>query len=175
MKNLSLAIFICVCACISFIANSQEPQTAHTLKLSQVENQQKSSINEMDWLSGSWISIDEKQMSEEIWSHPASDSMMGMFRFISDNSVIFYELCQIVEANNSLILKLKHFNADLTGWETKDQTVDFPLIKIENQTAYFSGLTYQRIANNLNVWVAMKQKDGSFKEAEFKFVLKAPI
>lgn len=170
MKSLSLYILIFVG--LSFHANSQEPQTPHTLKLSQVENQQKATIKDMAWLSGSWISKNDNKMAEEIWSFPASKNMMGMFRFIADDNVIFYELCQIVESNKSLTLKLKHFNADLTGWETKDQTINFLLIKIENKTAYFSGLTYQRIGDSLNVWVAMEQKDETFKEAEFKFKLK---
>ena len=39
----------------------------------------------------------------------------------------FYEICTIVEENNSLVLKLKHLNRDLTGSEEKDEVRAFPL------------------------------------------------
>lgn len=39
---------------------------------------------------------------------------------------MFSEYMQIAPDGDSLIVRLKHFNADLTGWEEKDKTVNFP-------------------------------------------------
>jgi hypothetical protein len=49
-----------------------------------------------------------------------------MYRLVRDRKPIFYELLTIVEENGSLMLRLKHFN--LTGWEDKLKTIDFPLV-----------------------------------------------
>ena len=40
-----------------------------------------------------------------------------------------------------MVLRLKHFNADLTGWEEKDDMVTFRLLGLEPCAAYFHGLT----------------------------------
>ena len=47
----------------------------------------------------------------------------------------------LAEENGSLALKLKHFNADLTGWEAKDDMLTFRLVAIEPCAAYFNALT----------------------------------
>ena len=69
---------------------------------------------------------------------------MCAFKLVKDNKVQFYEICTISEENGSLMLRIKHFNPDLKGWEEKDETVDFPLVKVDGQIAYFSGMTFQR-------------------------------
>jgi hypothetical protein len=71
---------------------------------------------------------------------------MGMFRQTSaEGGLRFYEFYSIQENAGSLVLKVKHFNPDLTGWEEKNDTVDFQLVAIEGTTAYFDGLTFARI------------------------------
>ena len=67
-------------------------------------------------------------------------------------------------------LKLKHFDQHLVGWESKDKSVNFPLLKVGKNTAWFGGLTYQlQDDGSLKAWVAMKKKDGTFREAEIHF------
>ena len=38
-------------------------------------------------------------------------------------------------------MQLKHFGSDFKGWEEKDETVDFKLVKIEKYAVYFDGMT----------------------------------
>jgi hypothetical protein len=107
---------------------------------------------------------------EEVWSKPKAGTMMGMFRLIRENNTAFFEILTIVDEDSTLILRLKHFHPNLNGWEEKDETVDFPLVKIEGQTAYFSGMTFQRKSEDeLIIYLAFKQKDGSFREGEFHY------
>jgi hypothetical protein len=56
---------------------------------------------------------------------------------------------------------LKHFNRDLSPWEDKDRWLEFRLVKIDGQTAYFNGLTYHRDGDALIVKLAMRTRDGS--------------
>jgi len=48
---------------------------------------------------------------------------------VVDGKVDFYEIGPIIEKDNSLLLQLKHFGADLKSWEKKDETQDFELVK----------------------------------------------
>ena len=122
------------------------------------------------WLEGHWSGEALGGIAEEIWSPAKAHTMMGVFRFIDGDSIGFYEIFIISEENGSLVLRLKHFNADLTGWEEKDEMVTFPLVELGPEVAYFDGLTYRRVAENkLQVFVKMKSGEGATEELGFHY------
>lgn len=121
-------------------------------------------------MEGYWKGEGLGGMCDEMWTPAASGSMLGTFRLMKDDKLQFSEFFMLVEEDGSLVLKLKHFDPQLNGWEAKDKFVRFPLIKVEGQTAFFSGLTYQLDEDDvLRVFVAIKQKDGSQKEGKFTY------
>ena len=172
MKTIRLIVLFLITIALSIKSHSQVKHTENTLKLVLAKNQQKTTIESLKWLAGSWSGVGFGAQCEEVWNLPKANAMMGMFQMFKDGKILIYEFIQIVEENGSLVLKLKHFNADFSGWEEKDNTVDFPLIRIEGTTAWFDGLTYQRQGNELKSWVAIKQKDDTLKEGEFTFKVK---
>jgi hypothetical protein len=126
----------------------------------------------MKQLSGTWRGEGLGGTIEEIYSQPQNGAMMGMFRFIEKDKTVFYEFITVLEENGTLIVRLKHFNCDLKGWEEKDQTVDFRFVKKEKNRMYFEGQTFEFIGKNaLNIYVAIRQNDGSVKEEVFRYKL----
>ncbi len=124
----------------------------------------------ISWLSGNWKGKAMGGTTEENWSQPSGDSMMASFKLIKDGKVLFYEIEIIREVGSTLILQLKHFNNDLKGWETKDETVDFPLKEITATKIIFEGMTFEKIGDNeMNVYVDMHQKDGSTEVLKFNY------
>ena len=106
-------------------------------------------------------------LTEEIWSPPLGDSMMFVFRLINDNKVQFYEVGGIRQVNETLLMQLKHFHGDFKGWEEKDKTIDFKLVKIEDDKVYFEGLTFEKISDNeMNVYVVIDEKEGKIQEVK---------
>lgn len=102
-------------------------------------------IGEAAFLTGHWIGQGLGACAEEIMSPPAGGQIMGMFRLMKpEGGLRFYEFYTIAEEAGSLVLKIRHFDPDLTGWEERDETVNFPLVGIEGTTAYFDGLTFSR-------------------------------
>ena len=96
--------------------------------------------------------------------------MMATFKLINNGKVSFYEIEIIREVENTLMLQLKHFNNDLTGWEDKDETVDFPLKKITSHRVEFEGMVFEKVNNNeMNVFVEIKKKDGSTETMKFNY------
>ena len=117
-------------------------------------------IENVAWIAGNWKGEAFGGQTEEIWSEPSAGSMMATFKLINDGKVTFYEIEIIREIENSLVLQLKHFANDLKGWETKDETVDFPLIEITENKVVFEGMTFEKISDNeMNVYVDIKEKD----------------
>lgn len=120
-------------------------------------------IEDLDWIEGSWSGEAFGGQTEEVWTAPSSGSIMGMFKLISEGEISFYELMTISEMNNSLIMRIKHFNHDLKGWEEKDEVVEFPLVEIKKNAVYFDGLTFKKMSDKqMNVYVNIEGEEVEF-------------
>lgn len=146
-------------------------RTPNTLAASADVPSAKATIADMAWFAGRWTGNGLGGVTEETWSAPAGSAMMGMFRLAKEGKVVFYEFLTLVEEEGSLALKLKHFNPDLTGWEEKADSVKFRLLHIAPGLAQFSGLTFKRVGENtLEVFLAIRDRDGTVREEAFKMV-----
>jgi len=137
----------------------------------------KASIDSLAWLAGHWSGTGiGGHPAFETYSPPGGGTIVGHFAQLeSDGSIAFSEYVHIDETNGSLVYRLKHFNRDLTGWETKDEVVSFPLIAIEGDAAYFDGLTIRREGETgLVTAVTIKRKDGSMAELVFRYEKTGP-
>ncbi|NND50778.1 MAG: hypothetical protein HKN54_00130 [Flavobacteriaceae bacterium] len=127
-------------------------------------------LENIAWITGNWKGEALGGIVEENWSAANGDSMMATFRLIQNDKVVFYEIEIIREVDDTLILQLKHFNNDLKGWETKDETVEFPLKEITLNKVVFHGMTFERISDNeMTVYVDMKQDDGKTEVLKFNY------
>lgn len=163
-KLLPLIVIICF-FCIDL-------KSQNTIELSEGQFSPPATISEVAWIAGHWRGEAFDGTTEEIWSPPLGNSMMCVFRLIREGKVGFYEIVTITEENNSLMLRLKHFHHDLKGWEEKDETVDFPLVKIENHKAFFEGFTFEKISEEeLNIYVMVNNKNGEAQEMKFPYRL----
>lgn len=130
-------------------------------------------IDQMSWVSGDWEGEALGGQVEESWSAPSAGTMMCSFRSIKDNQVQFYEFVVLKEESESLVIKIKHFSRDLVGWEEKDKTVDFRLISLEENLAYFDGFTFERIdENHMNIYVLFDQKEDKLVVGKFAYTRK---
>jgi hypothetical protein len=86
---------------------------------------------------------------------------------VVEGSVSFYELMTISEVGSTLLLRIKHFDRELRGWEEKDKSVEFKLVRVTPGKVYFDGLTFEKISENeINVYVNLDDKE---KKSEQKF------
>lgn len=159
---------------LSLTAFAQEKQTEHTLRLSAGQQSPPATLAEMNWLVGHWTGNAFGGLSEEIWSQPQNGAMMGMFRQINNGKTVFYELMTLVEENGSILMRLKHFNPNLTGWEEKDKTVDFKFVGKKDGVIHFEGMAFRPEGkpegkDAVTIYVAMRQKDGSVHEEAFRY------
>jgi Domain of unknown function (DUF6265) len=82
-------------------------------------------VADLGWFAGAWEGELDGGRIEEHWSAPAGTNVMGMFRYVKDGKVVFYELMAIDQEAEGPALRIKHFYGDLTGWEEKAEVVDF--------------------------------------------------
>ncbi len=147
--------------------------TAHaeeTRLLAPGQSSPKATIADAAWVAGRWVGAGFGASVEETMSPPEGNAMVGHFRMSDKDGPSFYELVQIREEKGSLVYRVKHFNPDLTGWEEKDKTVDFPLVALTADALYFDGLTILRTGpDTLTHWLRYKTKDGETKETQLVY------
>jgi len=146
----------------------QRYQTPNTLILSHPSERPQATLADVSILVGHWRGEFLGAMAEEVWLPSAGGSMLGIFRLYRDDQVLFYEIMIAVEDEGSVSLKLKHFHSDLTGWEEKDGMVTFQLVKANEDSIWFEGLTYHKPEEDtLKGFIAIRQKDGNITENSF--------
>ena len=127
-------------------------------------------LKNIKWIAGNWKGEAFGGQTEENWSEPSAGSMMATFKLIDNGKVIFYEIEIIRELEDTLILQLKHFGSDLKGWESKDETVDFPLKEITLNKVVFEGMTFEKVNDNeMNIYVDIKQDNGNIENVKFNY------
>jgi hypothetical protein len=173
MATRSILLALVVLGCAASGAAQESPlqqRTANTLMAASHVPSPPATLSDMAWFAGRWTGSGLGGVCEESWSDPAGGAMMGMFRLVKDGKIVFYEFLTLVEHEGSLLLKLKHFNADLTGWEEKGESVKFHLLKMSPDTAHFGGLTFRRLgADRLEIFLAIRNRaDGSVREERFE-------
>lgn len=148
-------------------APAQAGSTPNTLKADKSQSAPKARLADVAWLTGRWVGEFMGGRGEEVFAPPQGDTMIGMFRLVRDGKIVFSELIYIVEEEGSLVLKLKHFDRELKGWEEKDVVRAFPLVKRTENEAYFDSITYRKDgADGMRFFVAVRQKNGEIQELE---------
>ncbi|MDH3351205.1 MAG: DUF6265 family protein [Gammaproteobacteria bacterium] len=160
MKNsiiIAMALVLLTATGAAEIALAQEQLTEHTFKLNKSERRPAATLSDVSWLVGSWSGSGFGGTFEETWNPPSMGSMIGFFKLYDDDQVAFYELLLLVEEEGSLSLKVKHFNADFTAWEDKEDYVTFRFISADEDAIHFSGISFYRInADTLHAYLVMR-------------------
>lgn len=141
----------------------------NTLRFDEAAGSPNADISMVAWIAGHWRGKALGGVTEEIWTPPLGGSMMAAFKLVVNDQVKFYELETIAEQEDTLILKLKHFSSNLHGWEDKQETVDFKLVKVTDDKVYFDGMTFEKVSGEeMNVYVIIGD-EGQEQETKFNY------
>ncbi|MEZ4853174.1 DUF6265 family protein [Flavobacterium sp.] len=159
MKNLLLFFSVL------FLTLSCKAQ--NTLTYNNEKGVSKATLQDVEWISGTWRGEAMGGICEEFWDKPSAGTMLFCFKFIENGKVVFYELGHIKQIDNSLVLEIKHFGPDLKGWEKQDEKESFQLVKIESNKVYFDRFTFEKVSENeMNIYVVFEE---SGKEMKFNY------
>ena len=140
--------------------SAAEPRTEHTYSLEDGEARPAASLDDAAFLVGSWTGTAFGERMEESWSAPTGGSMLGTFKLFAGDEPAMYELMLLTVEDGTLVLKVKHFNADFTAWEDKPDYVSFRLVAIMKDELHFGGLSfYKRSEDRLDGYIVMRNGD----------------
>jgi len=154
---------------LAMSAHAAEKVSEHTWKLSAGEKSPPATLADMRWLAGHWVGEAFGGKTEELWAEPAGPNMAGMYRLVKGDKTIFYELMTVVEDGGSLVFRLKHFNADLTGWEEKNEVRAFPLVAKRDGALHFQGMSFHPDGDQLTVYLAVEHEGKPIEEVTFAY------
>lgn len=114
------------------------------------------SLEDVAFIAGHWLGGEGSGRSEEVWTEPAGDSMLGMWRYVADGQVRVVELLALRQEGDGVVLRLRHFDPQLVAREDKETPVVLRLVRRAPNEARFEGpavgeaglvvLTYRRPA-----------------------------
>ncbi|WP_282112567.1 DUF6265 family protein [Maribacter stanieri] len=153
-----------------FLSTTCLLQSQNTISFEEGMMSPAATLNDIEWLAGHWKGEAFGGIAEEIWSPPLDGSMMFSFRLLDKGEVSFYEFGHLIEIDATLILQLKHFDANLSGWEERDENIDFKLVKVEENRFYFDDFTIEYISDKeINMYVEVGDEDGTSNEVKFNY------
>ncbi|MEK6302240.1 MAG: DUF6265 family protein [Acidobacteriota bacterium] len=160
-----------VLAAIAIVGANAKPAS---LQSGSVE---KATLSDLAFIAGQWRGELQGGITEENWSAPAGDAMMGVFRYVKGGKAVFYELLLIEMTSAGPVLRLKHFHPGLRGWEEKDEVFSYALVDLRKERAVFertdknSRLIFQRTSDaTMSIWLE-RTKDEKTSSEEFKYRL----
>ena len=155
--NIRLVAMIASVAFAPALAVSAEPHTEHTYRLEPGEARPQATLRDAQWLVGAWTGTAFGQQFDQTWNPPSAGSMLGHFKLYGDDGASFFELLLLSVEEDTLSLKVKHFNPDFSAWEEKDDYVNFRLVKKDENALHFGGLSfYRRCEDEIDGYIVMK-------------------
>ena len=133
-------------------------------------------LADVAFMAGHWLGSEDGDLSEEIWTDPAGDSMLGMWRYVSKGQARVFELLSLKVEDGGLVMRLRHFDPLFVAREEKAAPVVLRLVGRAPGQATFEGpavgapgtvrLTYRR--QGQDELVSVLEKGGSRQEFRFR-------
>lgn len=156
MKKL-LILFVAICVLIMLSINlgaGEEPS-----------EESSTGLADFDWLIGHWRGEGLGGVCEETWLPESGGIMLGTFKLLKNDKVSFYEIMSLSIDSIGPAVRVKHFNADMTGWEDKAEMVTFRYDSTSAGQLFFGGLRFSKPAeDSLRIGVTFKKSDGTKRE-----------
>ena len=122
------------------------------------------SLEQLNWMSGAWIEETPLRRCEEIWSTVDAHTLMGMFRWISDDDVSFYEFMVIKVTDAGVELHVKHFHPTLVAWEEKERFQAFILTELQAHRSVFAAIQDPEESEVTGGWLTYELTDDNHLE-----------
>jgi len=125
----------------------------------------KMTLTEFESLVGHWRGEGLGGVCEETWLPESGGIMLGTFKLMQEGKVNFFEIMTLSIDSIGPAVRVKHFNADMTGWEDKADMVTFRYDSTVAGEMFFGGLRFSSpTEDSLKIGVRFKKSDGTRDE-----------
>ena len=111
------------------------------------------SLRGLEFMCGSWRGAEDGALSEEIWSTPHGNSMIGTFRMTAaDGSLRMQEVLAIVAEPEGVHMRLRHFDARMVSREEKESPIVLKLESCGEERAVFRCVAGSKSLATITTW-----------------------
>jgi hypothetical protein len=96
----------------------------------------KTTLANFAWLEGRWQGAWGPRTAQQVWTPPRAGVMLGTFQLIENDKTLVIELFTLVEKQDGIELRLRHFTPSLVAWEKSGPTV-LKLTSVDPKTIVF--------------------------------------
>ncbi len=121
-------------------------------------------VEDLAWLARRWRGEGFGGICEEVWTPPLGGSMVGLFRLVREDELVFSEHMMLTAEPDGIVLKVKHFTPEFVAWEEKEDAVRFRLVELRPNEAVFEGLRMRRTEEALEIVLRMKNSAGESRD-----------
>lgn len=170
MKQILKATYLClVLGMTTGLASAENEPVSQPVK--------NAKLNQLKFLTGVWRSTANGETAEEIWGSVQGDSMVGHCQSVQENKTTLYEILAILQENEKVVMRIKHFKAGFVPWAEKAESGDLNLVSIDKTSATFQNdgsesvrISYKRTGNQLTATVSVV-KNGQKNTFPFTYTL----
>jgi len=98
-----------------------------------------SALRDVAFMVGRWVGGEGGDLSEEVWTEPSGDTMLGMWRYVAGGSARVLEILVLRQEGDDVVLRLRHFDAQLVAREDKETPLVLRLVRRQPNEARFEG------------------------------------
>ena len=99
-------------------------------------------LDGLRWLAGTWERDTVDSQSDETWSLPVGQMMLGMFRLVENGEVRFVELQTIRVEDDDIVLRILHASPELVPWAAeKGGALRYVALSLKPGEAVFGNTT----------------------------------
>ena len=127
-----------------------------------------SPVEQFVFLKGAWVGEEEGERSEEIWSGPSGNNLVGAFRWLQPSGKpAMFEVLAITAEDDGVFLRMHHYTAKLVGKEAADKPITCKLTASATNRAEFTNtgkdhldkVIYEVKDTTLTITVSFKDMD----------------
>lgn len=96
-------------------------------------------LADVAFMAGHWVDESPEHLSEEVWTEPSGDSMLGMWRYVGGGQARVLELLTLKAEDGLVVLRLRHFDGRMVAREEKGAPVELRLVAKQADAASFEG------------------------------------
>jgi hypothetical protein len=94
-------------------------------------------LQDLAWIAGDWRGSETDMVSQEVWTEPAGDCMVGMWRLVLEGKLKISEHLTLVQEPGGPVMHLRHFDRSGVGWEERNSPVVLRLTHLADGQAVF--------------------------------------
>jgi hypothetical protein len=95
------------------------------------------------WLAGEWVELDEGGRTEERWTPPSANSMVGTCRMIRNGKVGMYEFMLIEQTGDDVELRIRHYRWNMA--DIDKEPLVWKLVKSGEKELIFENPSRERV------------------------------